>query len=364
MKRYFMTIASLFIMITFIQGCQKEQDYYDTYESTRIENNTSEDNTTDDSFDFSTDTEYGIDDLENTSTEENFDLEYDVYSYVNETIYYNLLDAKKNFKELIERGRISKQMRKHGNKVGDEEGDIIDDCVLDISEFINDYIAAYEKNDVKACCTAAEGLCDVYREKIDQDYLYSIMIKPALPKEYRGEFQKDAFGNIDAYSGEIYLKNGRSIKFIGQDLDFVTNRSKEDLDMYDLSEWYKNLPSILSGHYSLIKNENEEENVCYIWNDIQIEKDCDNEWNSIKEEGASDYDFDSSDVHIQRYDEGYFFEDQDGEIYGELTYDQSERVDHIYEVQDALVEGAGDVYVLDSFIRDMEEKEDVNIYTK
>ena len=282
--------------------------------------------------------------------------------FVNEDIYKNMKKAKTKFDKMFENGIVTNQMKNRGININEEEANYINAYLYNTYGVIAQYVESYEEKDVNACYELGTILYDSYHNgACSKDYLYDVLVRRNLPEGYQGRFALDRYGNGYDLAGNILLDNGNYIRCIGLDDDLVCQDSYDDNqynEMVNRSKWFVELPNIISSHYSVINNDLGD-NVCYIWNDTKVERCVDKEWSAIKEEDASIYGFDADSTRIiydNNYD-SYFYVDSDDFVCGELDYEQSNRVDRIFYVQDSLISNEGDPLLLDSYIKDMNKHE-------
>lgn len=286
-----------------------------------------------------------------------------MYAIVNESVYHNLVEAKRNFEQLFQNGDVSSQLKSHGISLSGDNADFIRSNAKSIYDTICSYIQSFEKGDSNACYSFGASLYDYYYHTLSREYLYNVMVASQLPSAYQDSFSANPY---DSY-GNICLQNGNKICFIGGSDDLVCPTPYYGdyyNDMYVRSEWYKHLPSILCDYYGVLKNSDGDNGICYIMNEARAERYCSGEWASIKEDGQSIYGFNAHDARVVwDYNANcYIFVGPNDEVYGPLTSSEASRVNGINTVQDALVLNEGSPYTVDSCIRDMLGRQSAKTY--
>ena len=271
--------------------------------------------------------------------EESIDIPDYAYAFVNESIYQNLLSAKSNFEAFFKNGDTATQIRNHGTELSHSNAEYIRKNMKGIYDAICGYITAFDKNDVKACCRYAESLYEDYYYALSREYLYTVLVEPKLPSQYRGGFSSDTYDN----NGNIRLQNGNLLFVLGGSDDIIepTYYSGDYFtDMYFRSEYFRNLPSNIIDQYSVFQNTAWTDGVCYVMNESKVERYISGEWDALRREAQSMYGCNTRDVRVLPNGDGTYRFD-DGNKNGLLTGEQNTRVNRIYALQDAMVAEKG-----------------------
>ncbi len=349
MKKYFFVSVSLAIIAALIKGCSEYQKKQ--FESSQVAVPVY----------MQSDASYV---MPNSSTADEINYT-EVYNLVNSEVYGYLLQARNNFSKLYAGGEVSSQMENNGTVLSPIEAEVIDVNMLEIYRLIYDYINYYNQGDVQSCYQTAQLL--FRNNMLSKEYLYSILVSRKLPGECQGSinFQE---GLIYDGRGNIILNNGRLLRLIGGEDDIISADVYTN-DPYNnvvkLSEWYAKLPSIILDQYTYLTNSRGYDGVCYVWNQSNVEKACYHEWDYIRENAREVYGLDPDDtfMHWDSNRFTYVYEDQYGQIFP-FDLDTSNRLAHIFEVQDALVSRVGDVYSLDGYVKNMRASSTYQEYVK
>ena len=281
------------------------------------------------------------------------------YNYVNDVVYRSLLQAQNHFTQLYSGGEVSFQMRNHGAILIPNDAPVIDSNMRNLYSLISQYVDSYQKRDFIRCDQIGKELSN--HNTLSREYLYSLLIARKLPREFQSEIVSyDGVGNVQ-------LKNGRLIHFIGGADSLINSNTYSDdySKMMGTCEWLQSLPSLILNEYSVIQNRRGNDGICYVWNQTAVERDCRAEWEMIRNDGVSLYGFDPNTVSVY-WDmdlSTYVFIDSYGRKYP-MDRDHATRVDHLMEVQDSMVSKVGDVYFLDSYIKNMRTYQNPYQYTK
>lgn len=337
MKKYFMTAISLAVVIGFLEGCEKAH--------------------------LQEPISYPVP-IYYTPTSEIHSV--DSMDYVNEEVYDHLVNAKNNFNRLYYNGEVSSQMRNMGTSLNQGEAEYIDSSMRKIYELIYGYVDSYHRGDYQDCYQKAQNLFEM--NVMEKDFLFDILVSPKLPQEFRSGIDFEQYQGIYDASGNIILKDGRLLRLIGGEDDLIKANTYPTTDynrIVEKSEWYEKLPNLLFNEYSSIQNSNGYDGICYVWNQTVVENACRNEWASIRKEGQEIYGFDPNQVSIfWNLAEGiYYYEDLYGRVYPLTTMGNS-RIDHLYQVQDAITSREGDVYFLDNYIKNMRSYHTMEEYVR
>ena len=274
--------------------------------------------------------------------------------YVNEQIYDNLLIAKEHFDFLLNGQKASEKMMKCGTDLEYYEAEFIDQNVEEIYKYISIYVDSYENEEFTKCALIGKFLDDI---KLDKEYLYRVLIRNKLSLKFQGDISYDDFGNYMNADMEIILKDGKRIHIIGKK-DFITEMDyNHDVSskVINQSKWIAKIPKTLLNCYSVVKDsKGKDENVCYVWNETLVSEFVEREWKSLKLDAALGYGV--KEARIATDDHTYFFEDQDGNVLGELDYiDKQIAIKTIY-IGDVLLTSKGDVEKLDDYLSGMYRK--------
>ena len=311
-----------------------------------------------------------IDNMENINTmESTYIIQNDTYDFVNEEVYRNLHLAKSNWDQFYRNGQVSVQMKYNGTDLNHSDSDFIDSNMWKIYNLIFNYVASYESGDIENCAKNAKDLLYFYDNTINKDFLYRILIMNKLPAECQADISRPFYNSLFDQDGNILLDNGKKLSIIGIEDDIL--ETHYDNNFYDkmlkVSEWYEKLPTMLLEEYAFVENVNViNPEICYLWNETKIENICAKEWENLKISGQNIYGFDLDSTVIRWLPEAnsYAYESQNGIIYGLLNDMDTSRVDHLYEVQDAIVTHIGDVSFLDSYIKNMISYQSIQQYTR
>ena len=329
MKKYVSAVIYLSAMLT-LTGCNNAVNHFVDFLDERIEDLSDEN--TDDEFAFE------LDDVAYAENEEDCKNYY--YEFVNPDVYENLRFAYDSFEKFRESGAASKQMKSNGSKLSSTDAEYIDDHMELCYKLINQYVAAYESNDVEKCYEIGKELYDLYYS-FGPDVLYKIKIMQNLPKDFQSPIVD---GNSYDSMGNIILENGNKICLIGPPDDIVGEvPDYGDLydDMYFRSRWFRNIPAFILDYYDVF-NAKDDGNVCYIMDYSLAERACRRGWEEIYAEGREMYD----DNRINGVNDYYFYIDK--KKIGKLSSEQIDRVNDIYYIEDIVVSHEGDPYQVDT----------------
>ncbi len=283
----------------------------------------------------------------------------DFYSYVNGDYYNNMVSAKEAFDQLLSNGSVAAQIINRGNSLSSDECSFVDHSISNIYQNICNYINSYNVNDVVGCYNSGINLTHEYDSGLGFTNVSNLLIARSLPSPYQSEIvTNEGYGNYR-------LNNGYLIHLLGSDSDTLLSYSN-NADSYTRSLWYRDLPSVITNHYTSIRSVNGDDGVCYFLNDVKTDHLCTNEWNNIKNEDSAIYGFDPSitSVIFSGDVNSYVYVDYDSNVYGSLSTEKSIRVEHILMVQDALACHEADVSNLDSALRDMYTIESNKVYSR
>ena len=274
---------------------------------------------------------------------------------VDETIYRNLKRALASFESIRANGSVSQQMRNNGTYLNDGDAGFIDDYMGYMYGLVCDYVYSYEAGNYQKCAEALGAMCDADWDGINKSYLFDIQVASKLPAEYNdGTAHVDYSKNIYDSNGYIVMTNGRKLHNVGP-ADAILSNTPEVGDSYRVSSWYSAVPNIITDQYTVVQNTNGNDGVCHIWNQSNVERCCRAEWENIKRVAQSMYGCDPRTTSI-RWEQSancYIFVGNNGEVYGPADYDLNCRINAVYAVQDAVVNGCGDTGLLDTFIQNM-----------
>ena len=283
-------------------------------------------------------------------------LSYDQMSVVvNQQVYFNLLEAKKNYGLLFIDGPVSNLMIQHHAVLSPEESIYVDNCFVNTYNLICHYLDSYENSNIEECYYAGLALSNYYKEGLTRESLYHYQVLRRLPEAYQSNFLINEYGSIYDENGNIHLQNGNKIRLIGLEDELVGPTISDEVtfnNMYQKSQWFKNLPNIVLSEYSILNPTNYSDALNII-NESKTERLCEREWASIKEDGASVYGFDPSYVHVSNINNDYYYVGADGELLGMLNSNEINRLNRLYTVQDVLISNTCDVNVLDNDIKNM-----------
>ncbi len=288
------------------------------------------------------------------------------YDLVNEEVFLHLSEAYNNMRLMYLNGEVSSQMMNNNIQLSQGDSKYVDENMKGIYYLISSYVNFYRENDLYSCSEVARQIFNY--QGISKSDLYNILVSRKLPVECQSSLNYHNVGGIYDNAGNIVLDNGRILRLIGGE-DSIISNDDNYTDTYNrmiqLSKWYETLPMILFDQYASIQNVNGNDGVCYVWNQTMVERSCNREWNMIKQDGQSRYGF-NSDTTSVIWDPNfvsYVFEDINGQHF--LLDDlENARVDHIFDVQDAIVSGVGDPYFLDNYEKNMRTYQDVYQYSK
>ena len=135
--------------------------------------------------------------------------------------------------------------------------------------------------------------------------------------------------------------------------------------MLQKSEWYRVLPDIIFDEYRVIQNSRGNDGICYFWNQRNVENTCSKEWERIREVGKSIYGLNPDNLSIlwDANQVSYVYIDDYNNTYL-LDYDGNARVDHLFEVQDAMASGVGDPFFLNTYLKNMNAYYEASQYRK
>ena len=272
---------------------------------------------------------------------------------VNENVFTNLLIAKTNIEKLLEKGKVSSQMEMMGTKLHDKDKDYIDYNIYGLYHAVCKYIDCYEDKDYEECFYAGQFLKANHEYGLNKEYLFEVMIRNQLPEAYNANISYNEFGNCLNDNGDIMLTNGNTLHVIGKKDAITRGNHFEDEENSTVaqSEWIAMLPSLLLGHYTVVRDQ-DDFSICCICNDVLTEKMLDHEWNNIKAEGKAMNDINSE---VRLNINGYYFEDEEGNIIDELSMNQAYRANQILYINDALLLGCGKLSVLDNYLSNIEK---------
>ena len=360
MKKFFTNIITLAIIVAVIQSCQRKAWTQPSSSERILSVPTPQSQTT--VVDQRSDEEIAQQIVDETRRQER-------EIFVNETIYRQFLTARENYEQLFKNGSISGQIRNTGVSLNDEHAKYIDESIKYIYDNICAYISSYEAGNVDGCINSGKKLYDFEASNINKDYVFSAIVSSQLPEGYQSPVGFHNYGHIYDGDGNIVLSNGNRIHLIGGEdaLLCATPDQKNPEDcMITVAEWYKVLPTIITNRYRVVRSNSSDNGICYVWNETNVERACRREWAAIRQDGQSMYGI-NPDTTVIRFEEaanGYVYEDQEGTYYGPLDFRDNMRVDHIYEVQDALATHTGNVYALDQDIKDMINAQSGYTYSK
>ena len=372
MKKFFYVAVSLAVGIGFIKGCEaykKRGDFSFVTDpvSKLLQTSDQEEKTTYPVPVYVVPEESPIQlvNLENTPKYE-ASMPVDFTNFVNSEVYNHLNNACIYFNNLYLNGEVSSQLRNRGITLSQAEAEYIDSSMHITYGLIYNYVTSYENNDLNNCYKVGKEI--INNKGVDKSFLYDVLVSRRLPVECQSGINfQDSYGIYDEY-GNIKLKDGRRLRLIGG-TDDVISADDNYFDDYNRlvqrSMWYEKLPNILYNDYSYIHNTGGDNGICYVFNQTTVERACSNEWNSIKKSGQSLYGFDVDTTNIL-WDPNnvvYVYEDINGQHYP-LDSMSNARVDHLFDVQDAMILKEGDVYFLDNYIKNMRSYEAVSQYTK
>lgn len=255
--------------------------------------------------------------------------------YANEDLYRTLSTAYDNFNRFYANGEASTQMRNSGTYLSDNDASNVDSNMRNMYQLLSNYVNAFQSGDYDTCAQIGEQIYNM--NGLEKIYFYNLLVNSKIPNQYR---------------------DGRNLCLIGPS-DLLICGIEQASDLYNSvqiqAKWISTIPNIILDQYQVIDNSNGDDGNCYIWNQSNVERTCGREWSVIREQGKSMYGVDPSTVHIRWSDEAntYYYEDQNDVVYGPLDPYSNQAVDHIYEIQDAMVFGSGNVYALDGFLKDM-----------
>ena len=280
---------------------------------------------------------------------------HDYYTIVNETVYNNLKKALPSFESLLSKGPVSTQMRNNGTHLYDADAECIDQALGYMYGLVCDYVYGYEAGNWEGCLNAGRAMCEFDWNGINKSYLFDIVVASKLPYEYNdGTVHVEFANNIFDDQGYVVMTNGRRLDLVGMS-DAILSNVPDSSHMYAVSRWYSAVPNIITDQYEVIQNVHGDDGVCHIWNQSNTERCCRMEWNNIKLVGQSMYGCDPKTTLI-RWEESakcYVFEGPNGEIYGPADEATCTRINHLFEVQDAIANGAGDIPNLDAYVKNM-----------
>ena len=293
-----------------------------------------------------------------------------LYVFANEELYHTLVDARDNFSQFYANGEASSQMRNLGIQMSEYDVQYVDSNLHTIYDLLNRYVASYESGNYDNCISIGYNLYDMGFNYLDQNTLYQILVSNQLPSEYQGTVDFKNRGNsiYDIY-GCIVLDNGKQLGLVGRNDDLLTPiemPSDNYNRMHTVANWIKKMPKMLLNHYTPLYDTFADLDQGYFWNQTDVEKISRKEWNVLKQNGQNMYGF-SPDNVIIRYSEennSYVYENQDGYVYGPVNYEDNAKIDYLYDLQDAIVSGQGDVYYLDNAIHNMISDQQVRQYSK
>ena len=282
-------------------------------------------------------------------------------NFVNNVIYDNLVQAKKNFESLLASGKVSTQMQNNGTHLQDGDVRFVDDCMSYMYGLVCKYVDCYQTGNIQGCVDTAKAMCDFDLNGFNKSYLFDVMVASKLPREFNdGTVHVDFNSHNGIYDnqGNIIMTNGRKLHVIGlaDPILCATPEDKDDFDRIDrVSTWYCMVPKIITNQYAVVENTAGNDGICHVWNQTNVEACCRREWASIRKDGQSMYGLNPDTVHIRWEDSAnsYIYEGPNGEVYGMLGYADQARVNNIYTVQDAVVTQKGDVYQLDGNLKGM-----------
>ena len=272
--------------------------------------------------------------------------------YVNETVFDNLLIAKEHFDILLKKGKVSDQIIKKRNDLESYEAEYIDSGVDELYRYISKYVEAYENQEFLKCFALGRFLDDI---KLSKDYLYRVLIRNNLPLKFQGDIKYDEFGNYMNADMDILITGGKRVHVLGK-TDYITEMDyNPDLSskIINQSKWVMRLPKVLMSRYSVLKDDRKDpdENVCYVWNKVGVERYIDREWKRMKLDATLGYGV--KQARIATNDNHYFFEDQDGNVLGKLDEVEEAKAKSIIYVGDCLIRSKGNPEKLDSYLHSM-----------
>ena len=280
----------------------------------------------------------------------------DFYCFTSTDFYKQLVSAKEEFEILHDRGSISSQMKKNGCELSSKEAKYIDNSLNDIYSIISSYIKCFKNKDFDSCYRYGVLLYNSYYQNFGFHELYQILIEKNLPKKYQSDISYQD-SNTEAY----ILDNGRQIRMIGSSQDEFLSSNQSSSDLYEDAllkmEWYKKLPSMIMNRYSVIQDDYLDSDSCYLLNEKYAEDTCNREWDRIIEEESKNYGFSKTNVSVYwDYDcQSYIYVDSNENILGIASSNNSEKIDQIIMIEDAIENHKGNVYELDYAIRGMNQ---------
>ena len=294
----------------------------------------------------------------------------DLLTYVNENVYHTFANARENYSNFYSNGEASSQMQNLGIQMTQYDVDYVNNNMHIVYDLLNRYVSSYENGNYDDCITVGSQLLDMGENYLDKNTLYQILVSNQLPVEYQGTIDFKNRGNsiYDMY-GNIILDNGKQVNIVGGTDDLICS-SDIPYDnynrMYMVADWIKKIPSILLNHYTPLRDTFSDLDVGYFWNQTKVERIARNEWNLLKQNGQAMYGFNPDNVVIRFSEDNnsYVYESSDGYPYGLVNYDDNAKVDYLYDLQDAIVAGEGDVYYLDNAISNMISEQQTKGYIK
>lgn len=278
----------------------------------------------------------------------------DLECFVNEDVYNNLVEAKKNFDCMYSGGAVSSYLENNGYTFNVDQKHLIDSTFENTYEVICKYIEAYQNNDIECCYRMGVTLFDSYHNGVtSKDYLVDLLVLSKLPNEYHSTLGVNQYGYYGDFAGNILLDNGKQIRCVGveDELLFIDSNSDMYTVMNERSRYYKNLPTIINSHYSMVEDDSSK-GICYVWNDNKVNDIIQNEWDSLKKEAGDEYSVDWIDIQILP-GEPYNFTDKNANVLGPLNYDQQQIVKKVYYIIDARDNSVGDALVIDAYLKDL-----------
>lgn len=284
------------------------------------------------------------------------DVPSDFYCFTSNDFYEELVSAKEKFKNLLDKGSISSQMKKNGCDLSSNEARFIEKSFNDIYSNISQYIQCFKNGDYTNCYRYGVLLYNSYYKNFGYNELYQFVVRKNLPRKYQSNISYQ--DNNDSY----VLENGEEIRLIGSSKDDLLSSNQSSNDLYQDAllkmRWYKKLPSMIMNRYSTIEDNYLDSDSCYLLNETYAEDLCNNEWNKIIEEESGTYGFSKKNVSVYWDNdcETYIYVDSNNNILGIASSNNCQKIDQILMVENAIRTHEGNVYELDYSIRKMNEE--------